>query len=134
MYWVDLLGVVRRLHKTEGSSSTQAPAARLSGAKRRFLMRLHTRPFAFSTCPLDCGCATKPDALILAEVLELFGGEICSAVGDDAVWYAKAENDGPDKVGSQGSCFICDRDSFYPLCKLVDCHQEVSVSASSGFS
>ena len=56
---VDLLGVVRKLHSTDGSSSTQAPAARLSGTRRRFLRPLHTRPFAFSTCPLDCGCTTE---------------------------------------------------------------------------
>ena len=58
LYWVDLFGVVRRLQSTDGSSSTQAPAARLSGTRRHFLMPLQTRPLAFSTCPLDCGCET----------------------------------------------------------------------------
>ena len=75
----------------------------------------------------------EPDALILTEVLEFFGGEICSVVGDDAVRYAKAENDGPDKVDSRGSCCICDQDRFYPLCELVYGHQKVCVSAASRF-
>src|SRR3954462_14049506 len=35
---VDLFGVVRKLHKTEGNSSAQAPAARRSGASRRVLI------------------------------------------------------------------------------------------------
>jgi hypothetical protein len=58
VYWVAVFGVVRRLHSTAGSSSTQLPAACSSGARSRFLIPPHTRPFAFSTWPLDCGCAT----------------------------------------------------------------------------
>src|SRR3954463_5837408 len=51
---IDLFGVVRRLQRTKGSSSTHAPYACLS----RFLIPLHTRPLIFSTCPLVCDCAT----------------------------------------------------------------------------
>ena len=56
---VDAFGVVRRLQSTDGSSSGQAPAARLSGTRRRFLIPLVTKPLAFSTCPFDYGCATE---------------------------------------------------------------------------
>ena len=48
---VDLLGVVRKLHNTDVSSSAQAPAARRSGASRRGLIPLRIRPFALSTWP-----------------------------------------------------------------------------------
>ena len=69
----------------------------------------------------------KLDALTVAEVLEFFGGEVRSVVGDDAMRYAETENDGPDKVDNRGSHCICDRDSFYPLCELVHGHQKVCV-------
>ena len=58
VYWVELFGVVRRLHRTAGSSSIQFPAACSSGARSHFFIPLHTRPLAFSTWSLDCGCAT----------------------------------------------------------------------------
>src|ERR1041385_6835926 len=58
VYWVELFGVVRRLHSTAESSSTQLPAACSSGARSRFFIPPHTRQVAFSTWPLDCGCAT----------------------------------------------------------------------------
>src|SRR3954452_24586139 len=48
---VDLFGVVRKLHKTEGNSSAQAPAARRSGASRRALIPPSMRALAPSTCP-----------------------------------------------------------------------------------
>ena len=48
------------------------------------------------------------DPLFSAEVFELFGGEICSVIGDDAMWYTETEDDGPDEVdGSRGRC-VCD--------------------------
>ena len=56
---VELFGVVRRLHSTDGSSSGQAPAARSNGRSSRFFIPEHTSPLAFSTCPLVCGCATE---------------------------------------------------------------------------
>src|ERR1041385_766256 len=58
VYWVEALGVVRKLHRTAGSSSTQLPAVCSNGARSRFFIPPHTKPFAFSTWLLDCGCAT----------------------------------------------------------------------------
>ena len=58
MYPVDLFGVVRKLHITEGNSSAQAPAARRSGALSLGFRPCRIRPFVVLTCPLACGCAT----------------------------------------------------------------------------
>jgi hypothetical protein len=44
---------------TEGSSSTQQPAELSRGSTNLGLMPARTKPFAFSTCLLDCGCATE---------------------------------------------------------------------------
>ena len=69
------------------------------------------------------GGVIELDPLLFAEVLELFGGEICSIIGDDAMWHTETEDDGPDEIdGSRCRC-VCDWHSFYPLCELVDCHQ-----------
>src|SRR4051812_18049311 len=57
VYWVEVFGVVRKLHSTAGSSSTQLHVACSSGARSRFFIPPHTRSFAFSTWPLDCECA-----------------------------------------------------------------------------
>ena len=43
---------------TAGNSSAQAPAARRSGASRRGRIPCSMSPFALSTWPLACGCAT----------------------------------------------------------------------------
>ena len=56
---VDLFGVVHRLQRTAGSSSSQQSAERSSGSTRRGLMPDRMRPLAHSTCLLDCGCATE---------------------------------------------------------------------------
>ena len=54
---VDLLGVVRRLQRTAGSSSQQ-PAKRSRGSTSRGLMPDRMRLFARSTWPFDCRWAT----------------------------------------------------------------------------
>ena len=72
--------------------------------------------------------------MLFAEVLEFFGCEIYSIIGDDAVRHPETEDDRSDEV--QYSCWrhICDWHGFYPLGELVDYHQEVSMSTPSGFS
>ena len=55
---VDLFGVVRRLQRTAGNSSSQQPAERSSGSTSRGLMPDRMRPFAHSTWTFDCGWAT----------------------------------------------------------------------------
>src|ERR1041385_2166162 len=55
---VDMLGVVLRLHKTNGSSSIHAPGALSSGSIILGLMPARMRPFALSAWPFDWGCAT----------------------------------------------------------------------------
>ena len=45
--WVAVFGVVRRLHSTAGSSSTQLPTACSSGARSRFL----SPPLIEAGCP-----------------------------------------------------------------------------------
>ena len=52
VYSVDLLGVVRKLYSTDGSSSTHAPAARLSGVINLLLSLAVISPFDRSTWPL----------------------------------------------------------------------------------
>ena len=59
---VDLLGVVRRLQRTAGSSSSQQPADRSSGTTSRGLMPERMSQFARSTWPFDCGWATDAKA------------------------------------------------------------------------
>src|SRR3954462_12684144 len=54
----DLFGVVRRLQRTAGSSSSQQPAERSSGTTSHGLMPERMRPLARSTWPFDCGWAT----------------------------------------------------------------------------
>ena len=54
---VDLFGVVRRLQRAAGSSSSQQPAERSSGSINRGLMPDKMRLFACSTWPFDCGWA-----------------------------------------------------------------------------
>src|SRR3954463_7497885 len=54
---VDLFGVVRRLQRTAGSSSSQQPSERSSGTTSRGLMPERMRPLARSTWPFDCGWA-----------------------------------------------------------------------------
>ena len=55
---VDLFGVMHRLQRTAGNSSSQQPAERSSGSTSRGLMPDRIRPFARSTWPFDCGWAT----------------------------------------------------------------------------
>ena len=55
---VDLFGVVRRLQRTAGSSSSQQPAERSSGSTSQGLMPDRMRPFARSTWPFDYRMAT----------------------------------------------------------------------------
>src|SRR4051812_37800674 len=62
---MELFGVVCKLHRTDGSSSVQAPAFRSSGLMRRFLMPAPIRPLAFSTCPFVCGCATEAYVMLI---------------------------------------------------------------------
>ena len=52
---VDLFGVVHRLQRTAGSSSSQQPADCSSGMTSRGLMPERMSPFARSTWPFDCG-------------------------------------------------------------------------------
>ena len=54
---VDLFGVVRRLQRTAGSSSSQQPAERSRGSTSRGLMLDKMRLFARSTWPFNCGWA-----------------------------------------------------------------------------
>jgi hypothetical protein len=78
MYCVDLLGVVHKLHRTKGISSTHAPAAFLRGVMSRFLMPLVTRPL---------------DPVLPTDVLELLCNEVRAVVGDDAVGDPKSVDD-----------------------------------------
>ena len=55
---VDLFGVMRRLQRTAGSSSSQQPAERSRGSINRGLMPDRMRPFVRSTWPFDYGWAT----------------------------------------------------------------------------
>ena len=57
MKLVDLFGVVRRLQRTAGSSSSEQPADRSSGTTSRGLMPDRMRPLARSTWLFDCGWA-----------------------------------------------------------------------------
>ena len=59
MHQVDRFGVVRRLQRTAGNSSSQLPGERMSGSTSRGLTPDRMSPLARSTCPLDCGCATE---------------------------------------------------------------------------
>ena len=52
---VDRLGVVLNPQRTDGSSSTHAPAACLRSRISRGFSPLRTRPFARSACPIDWG-------------------------------------------------------------------------------
>ena len=54
---VDLFGVVRRLQRTAGSSSSQQSAERSRGSTSRGLRPDKMRPFARSTWPFDWGWA-----------------------------------------------------------------------------
>ena len=56
---VDQFGVVRRLQRTVGNSSSQLPGERMSGSTSRGLMPDRMNQLAHSTCPLDCGYATE---------------------------------------------------------------------------
>ena len=50
---VERFGVVIKLHKTAGSSSTHDPGALWSGSTNRGLMPDRMRPFALSAWPFD---------------------------------------------------------------------------------
>ena len=56
---VDRFGVVRRLQRTAGNSSSQLPGERMSGSMSRGLTPDRMSPLDRSTCPLDCGCAME---------------------------------------------------------------------------
>jgi hypothetical protein len=74
------------------------------------------------------GDPVHPDVVILAEVQELFAGELGAVVGDDGVWDPKTMDDvgeerhrlfGPDAV--QGP-------DLDPLGEFIDGNQEVRVA------
>ena len=54
---VDLFGVMHRLQRTAGNSSSQQPAECSRGSTSWGLMPDRMRPFAHSTWPFDCGWA-----------------------------------------------------------------------------
>ena len=56
---VDRFGVVRRLQRTAGNSSSQLPGEWISGSTSHGLMPDRMSPLALLTYPLDCGCATE---------------------------------------------------------------------------
>ena len=55
---VNLFGVVRRLQRTAGNSSSHQPAEHSRGSTIQGLMPDRMRPFDRSTWPFDCGWAT----------------------------------------------------------------------------
>ena len=75
----------------------------------------------------------KLDALLFAEVLEFLSSEVCSVIGDDAMWDTETEDNVPDEIDGSRGCCVCDWHSLYPLCKFVDGHQEVGVATTSSF-
>ena len=125
MYPVDLFGVVRRLQRTDGSSSIQHPAARSSGSTSRGLMPARMRPFSFSTCPFDWGCEIEPDAVDAAETRNGTLGEVGAVVGDDAVWVAVLVDDVAEETDRSLAVQYLDRLCFDPLGELVHRHQKV---------
>ena len=56
---VERLGVVRRLHNTDGTSAAHCPVNLLSRSKMQGLTRYRIMPLARSTCPFVRGCATE---------------------------------------------------------------------------
>jgi hypothetical protein len=134
--WVAALGVVRRLHSTEGSSSTQACLAFSRGASSRFFIPLHIRPLLFLTCQFDFGCATEVNFNLIPRlftiVLEFFQCEVCPIICDYAVWYSEVKNYRLDEFNRGCRILGCHWGCFYPLGEFVDCYQRINMPSWPG--
>jgi hypothetical protein len=115
---IDLLGVVRKLHSTEGTSAVHFPAWVLSQALSFSLSRVRIRgfrpcniiPLALSTYPFVCGGGhnglVHEDVVVITEVQKLLSGELSVVVGNDRIGYLETENDILDEIhGLSGTDF-----------------------------
>ena len=127
-YCVNRFGIVRRLHRTDGSSSTQAPFDFLS-----FFDPVADEPIDFLhlTVGLRMGDRGEAelDAEAVAEHVKFSRGEVAAVVRDDAVWHAESTGDSFEELDRRSSSLVHDRDGLYPLGEFVDCHQKVCVTA-----
>src|SRR3954471_16862450 len=120
---------MRKLQRTEGSSSAQAPASRSSGISRSFLMPPLTRPLAFSTCPLVCGCATEAYDMLIPRpsqkswnYLEMKFDPLLVMI---VVRHAEPVDYGLKELHGSFTHLVGNGHIFDPLGELVDCDQEV---------
>ena len=71
------------------------------------------------------------DVMLVAEVQELFAGELRAVVGDNDVGYSEpVDNVGEEKDGLLGAD-VCDGSSHDPFGEFVDGYQQMGVSSCS---
>ena len=123
---VDLFGVVRRLQRTAGSSSSQQPVERSRGTTSRGLIPERMRPLARSTWPLDCGWATDAKSSRIpwaaqkrakAPLEKFVPLSVMMLCGTPYRVVMSAMN-----VTTVGRITLTHRLRLNPLCEFINCH------------
>ena len=70
---------------------------------------------------------THIDTHLFTEVEEDSTGELSAVVGDNSVWNSEAVDDPFDELDGGLSRLSWNWHHLYPLCELVDCHEQVLV-------
>jgi hypothetical protein len=75
-------------------------------------------------------CVLDLDSLLLGKFLKFAECEVHAIVGDDAAGHTVSAGDGLEELDSCGRLLIGHRCRFDPFGELVDCDQQVGVSAT----
>jgi len=67
----------------------------------------------------------------VAEVQELFAGELCAVIGDDDVGYPESVDYVGEEEDRLFGADVCDGSSLDPFAKLVDGYQQMGVPSRS---
>ena len=75
------------------------------------------------------GSKIHSDTLTRIETFESVRVEVCPIIRDYVVRHSEPGDDVFDKLNGCGGVKFLDGLSFYPFCKLVDCHQQMCVAS-----
>jgi hypothetical protein len=125
VYFVGMLGVVLRLHCTEGSFSCQTPTAR-ERSQEPLLKATADDPIRLFDLVVGLrvhnGCVADLNPHLVIDVPKLRGCKVGTVVHDDIVGDPKPKDDWLEKFYFRSRVFGSIRLCLDPLCEFVDYH------------